>query len=46
VRRELVLAPVARDEGDALATDVADDGRRRRRPVRRLDLDLFGAFEE
>jgi hypothetical protein len=46
VRRELVLEPVAWDEGDRPATDLADDRRRRGRPVRRLDLDGLGRLEE
>ena len=46
VRRQLVLAAVAREERDALAADLADRERRRRLPVRRLDLDLLDVLEE
>ena len=45
-RRQLVLAAVPRQERDALAADVAEHDRRRRLPVRRVDLDLLDVVEE
>ena len=46
VRREPVVAPVPREEGDPAAGDLADDDRVGRRSVRRLDHDLLGVVEE
>src|ERR671936_2381647 len=46
VRRELVPGPVAREERDPLAADLADGERRRRLAERRLDLDLLDVLEE
>src|SRR5262249_45304377 len=45
-RRQLVLPAVAREEGHALSAELADDERRRRFAVRRLDLDLLDVVEE
>ncbi len=41
-----MLRPVTRDERDASAAELADDGRCRGRAVRRFDLDGLGRFEE
>ena len=46
VRRELVPAAVPRAERDVPACDLADDERRRRLPVRRVDLELLDPVEE
>ena len=46
MRRELVLRAVPRDERDGPALDLADEQRGRRRPVRRVDLDLSNVVEE
>jgi hypothetical protein len=46
VRRELVAAPVPRQERDALPADVADHDRGRRLSVRGLDLHLLGVVEQ
>src|SRR6266550_5642699 len=46
VRRQLVLAPVPRQECDAGAADLADHERRRRLAVRRVELDLLDLVQE
>jgi len=46
VRRELVLAPVPRQERHANPAHVADGEGRRGRPVRRLDGDLVDRVDE
>jgi hypothetical protein len=46
VGRELVLHPVPGDERHPLSLDGPDHDRRRRRPVRRLQLDLLHVVEE
>jgi hypothetical protein len=46
VRRELVPHAVPRDERDTAPADVADDRRRRRLAVRRVDVDRLGGIEE
>src|SRR5213076_3401205 len=44
--RQLVLTPVARKEGDALAADLPDHEGRRRLAVGRIELDLVDVLEE
>src|SRR5439155_18346428 len=44
-RRQLVRAAVAREEGDALAANVADRDRRRWLAVRRVEGDLLDVLE-
>ena len=46
VRREVVVRPVARQEGDGTALDGADRDRGGRLAVRGVDLDLLGVVEE
>jgi hypothetical protein len=46
VRRQLVAAAVAGQEGDPPAPDIADGERRGRRPVGRLQGDLDGVVEK
>jgi hypothetical protein len=46
VRRQLVLAAVAGQEGDGLPADLADRDRSRRGPEGRLDLDLLDVVQE
>src|ERR1041385_4004684 len=46
VRRQLVLWPVARQERDPLAADLADHERPGRLPVRGVELDLLDVLEE
>ena len=41
-----MLPAMTREEGDALAADLANRDWRRRLPVRRLDLDLLDILEE
>jgi hypothetical protein len=46
VRRKFVLAPVPRQERHANPAHVPDRDRRRRRSVRRLDVDLVNGLDE
>jgi hypothetical protein len=46
VRRQLVLAAMAGQEGDGLAADLADRERGGRRAEGRLDLDLLDVLQE